>query len=62
MCADNGKLLEESEMKKKWIVETHLGMFETWVVSAKKAIDNIRFRLVGRQMGVSTIYWKAWEA
>ena len=62
VCADNGKLLEESEMKKKWIVETHLGLFETWAVSAKKAIANIRFRLDGRQMGMSTIHWKAWEA
>ena len=60
--ADNRKLLEESEMKKRYIVETHVGVFETWAVSAKKAIANIRFRLVGRQMGVSTIYWKAWEA
>ena len=51
-----------TNMKKRWIVETHIGMFETWAVSAKKAIANIRFRLVGRQMGVSTIYWKAWEA
>ena len=49
-------------MKKKWIVETHLGLFETWAVSAKKAIANIRFRLAGRQMGMSTIYWRAWEA
>ncbi len=46
---------------KKWIVETHLGLFETWAVSAKKAIANIRFRLAGQQMGMSTIYWKAWE-
>lgn len=49
-------------MKKRYIVETHLGLFETWAVSAKKAIANIRFRLAGRQMGMSTIYWKAWEA
>ncbi len=49
-------------MMKNWIVETHLGLFETWAVSAKKAIANIRFRLAGRQMGMSTIYWKAWEA
>lgn len=49
-------------MKKHWIVETNLGLFETWAVIAKKAIANIRFRLAGRNMGISTIYWKAWEA
>ena len=49
-------------MKKRYIVETHVGVFETWAVSAKKAIANIRFRLVGRQMCVSTIYWQEREA
>lgn len=49
-------------MMKNWIVETHLGLFDTWATSAKKAISNIRFRLFGGQCGVSTIYWKAWEA
>ena len=49
-------------MKRHWIVETHLGLFETWAVSAKKAIANIRFRLAGRQCNMSTISWKAWEA
>ena len=49
-------------MKKKWIVETHVGLFETWAVSAKKAIANIRYRLAGTMCGASTIYWKAWEA
>ena len=49
-------------MKKLFYVETHLGVFETWAVSAKKAISNIRYRLFGGQCGVSTIYWKAWEA
>ena len=62
VCADNRKLLEESEMKKRYIVETHVGVFDTWATSAKKAISNIRFRLFGGQCGVSTIYWKAWEA
>ena len=27
-------------MKKRYIVETHVGVFETWAVSAKKAIAN----------------------
>lgn len=50
-------------MKKLWIVETHLGLFETWAVSAKKAICNVRYRLVGRQgYNCPTTYWKAWEA
>ncbi len=49
-------------MKKRWIVETHLGLFETWAVSAKKAIANIRYRIAGQQCNCPTNYWKAWEA
>ena len=49
-------------MKKLYIVETHLGPYETWATSAKKAIANVRFRLFGGRCGVSTIYWKAREA
>ena len=33
---------------KTWIVETHLGAFETTDESAEKAISNIRYRLFGR--------------
>lgn len=32
---------------KAWIVETHLGNFETTAASAEKAISNIRFRMFG---------------
>lgn len=46
-------------MKKLYYVHTHLGRFETWAVSAKKAIANIRFRLFGGCCGVSTAYWRA---
>ncbi len=49
-------------MKKRWIVETHLGLFETWAVSAKKAIANIRYRIAGRQCNCPTTYWQAREA
>ena len=49
-------------MKKRWIVETHLGLFETWAVSAKKAIANIRYRIAGQQCYCPTNYWNAWEA
>ena len=48
-------------MMKKWIVETHVGLFETWAVSAKKAIANIRYRIAGRTI-CSTKHWTAWEA
>jgi hypothetical protein len=33
---------------KTWIVETHIGAFETTAESAEKAISNIRFRMFGR--------------
>ena len=49
-------------MKKRYIVETHIGVYDTWATSPKKAIANVRFRLFGGQCGVSTIYWKAREA
>ena len=32
---------------KTYIVETHLGNFETTATSAEKAISNIRFRMFG---------------
>lgn len=51
-----------TNMKRHYWVETHLGLFETWATSAGRAISNIRYRLFGRQCGVSTIHWKAWEA
>ena len=38
-------------------------MFETWAVSAKKAIANIRWRIYGRCADSSdTMYWQAREA
>lgn len=49
-------------MKKLYIVETHVGTFDTWATSPKKAISNIRFRLFGGRCNVPTIYWKAREA
>ena len=49
-------------MKKRYIVETHIGVYDTWATSPKKAIATVRFRLFGGQCGVSTIYWKAREA
>ena len=51
-----------TNMKKHYIVENHLGLFDTWAISAARAISNIRYRLFGGQCGVSTIHWKAWEA
>ena len=48
-------------MKKRYIVETHLGAFETWATSPKKAIANVRFRLAGRQTGFNTDYWTVRE-
>ena len=49
-------------MKWKFIVETHLGDFPTWATSAKKAIANVRFRLVGIGRGCDTSLWKVREA
>ena len=50
-------------MKKRYIVSTHLGNFETWATSSRKAISNIRFRLYGRTADTTTVmYWTAEEA
>lgn len=47
-------------MKRRFIVSTHLGDFETWAISPKKAISNIRFRLFGR--GYHERYTQSWTA
>ena len=46
---------------KTYIVETHLGAFETQAASAEKALSNIRFRLFGRRGFVNTSYWTVKE-
>lgn len=48
-------------MKKRYIVSTHLGNFETWATSPKKAISNIRFRLFGSSMN-GLRYVGSWNA
>ncbi len=48
-------------MKRRYIVNTHVGDFETWATSPEKAINNIRFRLFGR--GVNGLrYVESWTA
>ena len=49
-------------MKRHYIAETHLGLFEKWAASAKKAIANIRYRLTKTGCNCPTTYRKAWEA
>lgn len=49
-------------MKRKFIVETHIGNFPTWATSEKKAIANVRFRLVGTGCNCDTSLWKVYEA
>lgn len=44
---------------KKYIVETHLGDFETMATSARKALSNIRYRLFGRS-GFTEKYTQNW--
>lgn len=36
-----------SAEKRHYLVETHVGPHETWATSPKKAIANVRYRLVG---------------
>ena len=52
-----------ANMKKKYIVHTHVGDYPTWATSPGKAISNIRFRLYGRTADNTTVmYWTAEEA
>ena len=48
--------------KNLWIVYTHLGPFETWAVSAKQALANIRYRLFGTRYDATTSLWTVREA
>ena len=47
-------------MKRKYLVHTHVGVFETWATSPKKAISNVRFRLFG--CGYHERYTYSWTA
>ena len=50
-------------MRRRFIVQTHVGNIPTWATSAKKAISNVRFRLFGRQPADwHCRYWTAREA
>lgn len=46
---------------KTYIVETHLGVYLTMATSAKKALNNIRFRIYGRSGFAKTDYWTVKE-
>lgn len=49
-------------MKRRYIVYTHVGTFETWATSPRRAIANVRYRLFGRGRGggwCDTSYWEA---
>lgn len=41
----------------KYIVETHLGAFETLAATSSKALSNVRWRLFGRCGYVKTDSW-----
>lgn len=45
--------------KRKFIVMTHLGDYETWATSADKAINNVKFRIYGPVANDGrTKYWE----
>ncbi|MGN0851823.1 MAG: hypothetical protein ACI4Q3_00430 [Kiritimatiellia bacterium] len=49
--------------KKHYLVETHVGPQETWATSPKKAIAQVRYRLVGGAFAGTcrTTYWTVKE-
>ena len=46
-------------MKRLYIVFTHVGRFETWATSPRRAIANVRYRIAGRGCGCDTSSWEA---
>lgn len=46
---------------RKFIVETHLGDYETMAKSPEKAISNVRYRIFGRSGRPLTMYWTVRE-
>ena len=49
-------------MKKLYYVHTHVGTFETWATSEKKALANVRWRVYGGRCDAKTKYWEVVEA
>lgn len=45
--------------KRLYVVFTHVGRFETWAASPRRAIANVRYRLAGRGCGCDTSSWEA---
>lgn len=46
---------------KTYIVETHLGAYETRAATPRKAIANVRYRVYGRTAFAKTDYWTVKE-
>lgn len=49
---------------KHYIVITHMGEYSTYAVSAKKALNNVRWRIYGRSVRADSMklaYWKVTE-
>lgn len=43
--------------KRLYVVFTHVGRFETWATSPRRAIANVRFRLFRRSPAASRYTW-----
>lgn len=48
--------------KRLYIVYTHVGRFETWATSPRRAIANVRYRIAGRSCRCNTTYWEVVSA
>ena len=44
--------------KRLYVVYTHVGRFETWATSPRRAIANVRYRIAGRGCRCNTTYWE----
>ena len=44
-------------MKRLYCVYTHVGKFETWATSPRRAIANVRYRIAGGGK-CDTTYWE----
>lgn len=50
--------MKQTPTPRRWIVETHLGNYETVAISSRKALANVKWRIFGSNGYAKTDYWK----
>lgn len=50
------------EVKRRFLVHTHVGTFETWATSPERALANVHWRVYGGRCDAKTWSWEVVEA